>query len=255
MVVARMAASEAQASVYRTGRMCCTEHSRTQSILQQLQVTVMTHGCLFTALKQHQDCVQGVCRTWLSVQAPQRAPRDAPQLAGGASLAWVQTRLTTLSPLHVPAFLCPCSEPGAPRAFTDMQDSATTGMGQPLSGSLLANAYVPDGDVASVTGFTVQGSSQLALPDGQPVELRNVYTGKVVGRIAMRVNGSYTFDPVPGFVGGAPPITTFLATSTRKSTVSSLSLEVLPGREAGGGGAWKLRTCGRADKSTQGATK
>lgn len=94
----------------------------------------------------------------------------------------------------------PGSGSGMPLDFNDLNDRAATAMGQPLSGNLLDNAYVPDGEQASIASFVVQGSLQAVAPGGEPVTLSNPYTGLIAGRISIRSNGRYAFVPVPGYV-------------------------------------------------------
>ena len=100
-------------------------------------------------------------------------------------------------------------------------------MGQTLMGNMLSNANVPAGQTATVTGFTVAGSSQVNTPGSGPVTLMSPTTGKPIGTLTMAANGAYTFDPVDGYMGPAPAISVYSQTSGGLKTVSGLTIDVV----------------------------
>lgn len=101
-------------------------------------------------------------------------------------------------------------------------------MGQSISGNLLSNAKIPPGVKANVTGFIVQGSSQVIKPGGAPVTLDDLRSGQPMGKLTIKSDGSYVFEPAPGFTGAAPAVSLYLQSSDKQTTISALALEVLP---------------------------
>jgi hypothetical protein len=101
-------------------------------------------------------------------------------------------------------------------------------MGQTLNGNALANANVPSGQTAQVTGYSIAGSTQV-YPAGSNVTLTDPLTGQPIGTITISASGAYTFDPVDGYVGPAPAINVYSRTSNGVTAVSSLTIDVLPG--------------------------
>ena len=84
------------------------------------------------------------------------------------------------------------------------------------------------GDKVNVTGFVVQGTSQVIKPGGAPVTLNDLRTGKAMGKLSINFDGTYDFEPAPGFTGAAPAVSLYLQNSDKQTTVSALALEVLP---------------------------
>ena len=140
--------------------------------------------------------------------------------------------------------------PPATPIYTESPDSAVTPMGQNATGNVLDNASVPAGQTATVVGFSVAGSSQLICPlpmplrrslqsmtgpispdcvKSGPVTLTDPETGETIGTIAIAADGSYVFDPVPGYVGPVPSINVYTATSDGQTAISTLTLDVVSG--------------------------
>jgi hypothetical protein len=101
-------------------------------------------------------------------------------------------------------------------------------MGQNATGNVLANANVPSGQTAQVTGFSIAGSTTV-YPAGSTVTLTDPLTGEPIGTLTISASGAYTFDPVDGYVGPTPAVNVYSKTSTGTTAVSSLTLDVLPG--------------------------
>ena len=138
------------------------------------------------------------------------------------------------SPLHVTwcgwVSICPlilAANPAAGPVFTDAPDTPATPMGQSIAGNVLGNANVPPGQTASVTGFTVAGSSQVYTPGSGPVTLYSPTTGKAIGALTVASNGDYAFDPVDGYMGPAPAINLYSKTSGGQTAVSGLTIDVV----------------------------
>ena len=102
-------------------------------------------------------------------------------------------------------------------------------MNRPVSGNALDNASVPPGKIAAVTSFTVAGSTKVLTPGSSPVALSDPSTGKPVGTLVLKSDGSYTFTPEAGYVGPVPAINVNLRTMDGSATAtSSLTIDVLP---------------------------
>jgi hypothetical protein len=99
-------------------------------------------------------------------------------------------------------------------------------MGQTATGNALANANVPAGQTAQVTGFSIAGSTQV-YPPGSNVTLTDPLTGQPIGTLVVSGSGAYTFDPVDGYMGSTPAINILSKTATG-TAVSSLTIDVLP---------------------------
>ena len=115
----------------------------------------------------------------------------------------------------------------ASAVYNDAADTATTPMGTPVSGSVLATANIPAGTTAQVTGFSVAGTTQV-YPPGSNVTLTDPVTGAPIGTLVLQSSGAYTFDPVPGYVGPTPAINVYSKASNGVADVSSLTIDVLP---------------------------
>lgn len=102
-------------------------------------------------------------------------------------------------------------------------------MGVPIIGkNVLNNAAIPAGQTATVTGFNVQGTSQVVTPGSPAVTLTSPSTGQPMGTLTMAASGAYTFTPLPSYVGPAPLINVYSRTSNGLTTVSSLAIDVAP---------------------------
>jgi hypothetical protein len=111
--------------------------------------------------------------------------------------------------------------------YNDAADTATTPMGTPVSGNVLATANIPAGTTAQVTGFSIAGATQV-YPPGSNVTLTDPVTGEPIGTLVLQSSGAYTFDPVPGYVGPTPAISVYSKNSNGVTDVSSLTIDVLP---------------------------
>ena len=130
-------------------------------------------------------------------------------------------------PLHpLPAFAA-----GTPASavYSDAADTVSTPTGQTATGNVLANANLPTGVTAQVTGFSIAGSTQV-YPAGSNVELTDPITGQPIGTLVIAADGSYTFDPVDGYLGPTPAVNVYSKASSGQTAVSSLTLDVLPGK-------------------------
>ena len=117
----------------------------------------------------------------------------------------------------------------ASAVYSDAADTATTPMGTPVSANVLSTANIPTGTTAQVTGFSIAGSTQV-YPPGSNVTLNDPVTGEPIGTLVLQSNGAYTFEPVPGYVGPTPAINVYSRNSNGVTDVSSLTIDVLPGR-------------------------
>ena len=115
--------------------------------------------------------------------------------------------------------------------LTDAPNSDITAANTPTSGNVLDNASLPPGTTATITGFTVTGSSTVHAP-GTPVALTDPTKGTPVGTLVLKPDGTYTFTPAPDFVGPVPAIQTYVRSSDGQSVISSLTITVLPSKIA-----------------------
>jgi hypothetical protein len=104
-------------------------------------------------------------------------------------------------------------------------------MGQNATGNLLANANIPSGTTAQVTGFSIAGTTTV-YPAGSTVPLTDPVTGEPIGTLTIAADGSYTFDPVDGYVGPTPAVSVYSKDTNGQTAVSALTLDVLPGERA-----------------------
>jgi hypothetical protein len=131
-----------------------------------------------------------------------------------------------VSPGALAVTILPVGTP-ASAVYSDPADTASTPMGQTLTGNALANANLPSGQAALVTGFSMAGSTKVYTA-GSSVTLNDPLTGQPIGTITVSPSGAYTFDPVDGFVGPTPAINLYSKTADGSaSAVSSLTIDVL----------------------------
>ena len=102
----------------------------------------------------------------------------------------------------------------------------TTPPGEPATGNVMADASVPAGSTASVTGFLVPGSSTPIKAGSGAVPVVDPTTGTVTGTIDVKPDGSYTFTPTPGYTGPVPSVTLNVASTDGQSVQVPLSLSV-----------------------------
>jgi len=99
--------------------------------------------------------------------------------------------------------------------------------GEPATGNMLANAEVPPGTSASVTGFSVPGSDTV-YPAGSTVPVVDPATGLVTGTMQVNPDGSYVFNPAPGYTGPVPTVVVDVASSDGQSVEVPLTVTVNP---------------------------
>ena len=124
-----------------------------------------------------------------------------------------------------------CSAAGTPASavYMDAADTVSTPMGQTATGNVLANANLPSGITAQVTGFSLAGSTQVYPAGSTNVTLTDPLTSQPIGTMSIASDGSYTFDPVDGYLGPTPAVNVYTKASNGQTAVSSLTLDVLPG--------------------------
>jgi CshA-type fibril repeat protein len=106
----------------------------------------------------------------------------------------------------------------------------TAGTG-PLTTNVLDNAVVPPGTTATVTSFSLPGSSVLYPAGPTPVTVTDPVTGKVAGTIVVEPDGDIIFTPAPGFTGQAPAVSYTMTSSDGQVSSSALAVTVLPGED------------------------
>ena len=132
-----------------------------------------------------------------------------------------------VSPGALAVTVLPAGTP-ASAVFSDPADTVSTPLGQTATGNVLANANIPAGTTAEVTGFSIAGSTKL-YPAGSNIALTDPVTGEAIGTLAISASGAYTFDPVDGYLGPTPAINVYSKASNGQTSVSSLTLDVVPG--------------------------
>lgn len=111
-----------------------------------------------------------------------------------------------------------------PLTSTPITDSTTPD--KPATGNILDSVDKPAGTNATVTSFLVPGSSTPVVPGSGPVPVVDPVTGLVTGTLTVKPDGSYVFDPAPGFSGPVPPVQVTVTSSDGQSTVVPLSIVV-----------------------------
>jgi gliding motility-associated-like protein/uncharacterized repeat protein (TIGR01451 family) len=100
-----------------------------------------------------------------------------------------------------------------------VDDKNTTLISVKVSGNVLPNDSDPDGDALTVTQFVVSGKTYTA---GSTA----VITG--VGTIVLNSNGSYTFTPLPKYVGPVPAIRYTITDGNETFARAYLRIVVIP---------------------------
>jgi hypothetical protein len=88
----------------------------------------------------------------------------------------------------------------------------TTTPGEPATGNVLDNVTSPPGTTETVTGFSVPGSDTV-YPAGSTVPVTDPATGLVTGTMQVNPDGTYVFNPAPGYTGPVPPVTVEVTSS------------------------------------------
>ncbi len=132
-----------------------------------------------------------------------------------------------VSPGALAVTVLPAGTP-ASAVFSDPADTVSTPLGQTATGNVLANANIPAGTTAEVTGFSIAGSTKL-YPAGSNIALTDPVTGEAIGTLTISASGAYTFDPVDGYLGPTPAINVYSKASNGQTSVSSLTFDVVPG--------------------------
>ena len=135
-----------------------------------------------------------------------------------------------VSPGALTVTVLPTGTP-ASAVYSDPADTATTPVGQTATGNVLANANIPSGTTAQVTGFSIAGSTTV-YPPGSNVTLTDPQTGLPIGTLTISASGAYTFDPVDGYIGPTPAVNVYSKDTNGQTAVSSLTIDVLPGAPA-----------------------
>lgn len=103
--------------------------------------------------------------------------------------------------------------------------------GAPLVVDVLANAAVPAGTTASVTGFTYPGSPTVFAAGPLEMPVVDPMSGKTAGLFKVLRNGTATYIPAAGFTGQVPAITYFVESSDGQTSPGVLA-PVTPDGEA-----------------------
>lgn len=98
--------------------------------------------------------------------------------------------------------------------------------GQPALGSISILPEKPDGTTATVSSFTLHGSSTYVPAGSAPVLVHA--SGAVAGSLAVDPAGNYSFTPAIGFTGAVPPVTVNVANSDGQAVSVPLTFTVNP---------------------------
>ena len=114
--------------------------------------------------------------------------------------------------------------------LTDASESQAIVAGSgPLKLNVLDNTVVPAGTTATVTSFSLPGSSVVYPAGSTPVTVVDPVTGKVTGTVVVEPDGDVIFTPAPGFTGQAPAIMYTVESSDGQVSPGALTVTVLPG--------------------------
>jgi hypothetical protein len=116
----------------------------------------------------------------------------------------------------------------AANALADGDESVTTPLDTPVSGNLLLNALPPVGTTASVTSFTLPGTTTIIPAGSSPVSIMDPATGMLTGTLAVQPNGTFTFTPATGYDGPVPPVSYVVTSSDGKTDASLLTITITP---------------------------
>ena len=110
-----------------------------------------------------------------------------------------------------------------PLDATPVTDITTPG--KPATGNVLDSVISPSGTTEKVTGFTVPGSSTV-YPAGSTVPVVDPASGLVTGTMQVNPDGSYVFQPSPGYTGPVPPVVVDVASSDGQAVKVPVSITV-----------------------------
>jgi hypothetical protein len=148
----------------------------------------------------------------------------APGYVGGVPPVTVSVASTDGQTVQVP--LTVAVNPVLVDASENLAVTAGTG---PLTTNVLDNAVVPPGTTATVTSFSLPGSSVVYPAGPTPVTVIDPVSGKVAGTVVVQPDGTVTFSPAPGFTGQAPAFLYTVESSDGQVSPGALSVTVLPG--------------------------
>ena len=92
---------------------------------------------------------------------------------------------------------------------------------------MLDSVTSPTGTTEAVTGFKVPGSDTV-YPAGSTVPVVDPVSGTVTGTMQVNPDGSYVFNPAPGFSGPVPTVTVVAASSDGQTIEVPLTITVNP---------------------------
>jgi CshA-type fibril repeat protein len=101
----------------------------------------------------------------------------------------------------------------------DGNETLSVAEDNPLSGNLLSNATDVDGDILSITQFTI-GSTTYTAGDTATIP--------GVGTLTINANGTFTFTPAPNYNGPVPPVSYVVSDGNGGTDTSTLSITVTP---------------------------
>ncbi|MFP3542070.1 Ig-like domain-containing protein [Rhizobium sp. SIMBA_035] len=104
-----------------------------------------------------------------------------------------------------------------------IDDSGTTTQDTDLNGNVLGNDTDVDGDALTITGFSIGGTTYAP---------GDTATIPGVGALTLRLDGSYTFVPEPGYTGPVPDVTYTVSDGTA-SDDGTLTIDVIPPNAVG----------------------
>lgn len=114
---------------------------------------------------------------------------------------------------------------GTPLDSAPVVDATTPGV--PATGNLLDSVGAPNG-TNTVTSFLLPGSDTPVTAGTDPVPVVDPVTGIVTGTLLVNPDGSYIFDPAPGFTGPVPEVLVTVTGSDGQTVQVPLDLTVNP---------------------------